>query len=141
MSSKRDPTPRPFQSDSRPVFDRRTLLCNGGLVLALQATCSWELRLWNGPADAAEIPVLGSPGCLATSRTAYPPILERFIAKLDPAADEFPAEVYVAEIEKLLAHWGDSICKSPANVMVMESDLAEGLAASSLEPSAILQLR
>jgi tetratricopeptide (TPR) repeat protein len=68
--------------------------------------------------------------CLAGARQFYPPLLEKFIAKLDPSADVFPCEVYVVEIEKTLAAWQDAWCRSVTNHEVLGSSLSHGVVAS-----------
>ena len=79
--------------------------------------------------------------CFASSRTAYPPLLERFISKLDPASDIFPTEVYVAEIEKILEGWSSALCQSVHDHEVFRASLSESIVASSLRPSETITLR
>ena len=124
------------------MFSRRTLLLTGGSYLALQAAkprVSWLLASSAGlPSSSAGSAM---PRCLASSRTAYPPLLERFIAKLDPASDVFPTEVYVAEIEKILEGWSTALCRSVHDSEAISNSLSEGLVASSLQPSETITLR
>jgi len=111
----------------------------GGIFVALQAARprSWML-FGSGPTPQA----LVSPVCLAASRTAYPPPLERFIAKLDPASDDFPSEQYAEEITKVLTGWSASLCRTLHDPKVILGDnLSAGLSASSLQPSETIPLR
>jgi tetratricopeptide (TPR) repeat protein len=78
---------------------------------------------------------------MAASRQAYPPLLEKFIAKLDPSADEFPAEQYAYEIEKVLDKWSAALCESVSDAKPISDSLSRSLVASSLEPSQITPLR
>jgi tetratricopeptide (TPR) repeat protein len=124
------------------MFSRRSLLLTGGSYLALQAAkprVSWLLASPTVfPSSGAEPAV---PMCFVSSRTAYPPLLERFIAKLDPAADIFPTEVYVAEIEKILQGWSAALCSSAHDLEVFRASLSESIVASSLQPSETIALR
>jgi tetratricopeptide (TPR) repeat protein/peroxiredoxin len=130
----------PVHSRSFPPsgLTRRGFLRNSGVVLALHAALprgiSWlradALRF----ADAA-------PGCLSLLRTGYPPQLQDIIAKLDPAADAFPSEVYAVEIEKILQTWSAALCQRPHSIGPMGDALSDPLAASSLEPSESKPLR
>jgi hypothetical protein len=124
------------------MFSRRTLLLTGGSYLALQAVkprASWLLASPTVfPSSDAEP---AGPMCFASSRTAYPPLLERFISKLDPAADVFPTEVYVAEIEKILEGWSAALCRSVHDHEVFRASLSEGIVASSLRPFEAITLR
>jgi len=124
------------------MFSRRTLLLSGGSYLALQAAkprVSWLLASTTTSPLSVSEPAL--PVCLASSRTSYPPLLEKFIAKLDPATDVFPTEVYAAEIEKLLADWSAALCRSVHDLDSIRRSLSESITASSLQPSETITLR
>lgn len=78
-------------------YSRRSFLRRSGLLLALQAAQPRGFLMLGtcmgaGPAVAV--------GCTSPFRTTYPPQLKEIIAKLDPAADVFPSEVYAAEMRK-----------------------------------------
>jgi tetratricopeptide (TPR) repeat protein len=105
---------------SSTKFSRRTFLRIGTGYLVLQGSC---IRGWSWAANAT----LPLP-CLASSRQSFPPLLERFIAKLDPAADDFPCEVYAAEIDKVLTAWSDGLCKESREVL--RGSLSHNLVAS-----------
>lgn len=94
---------------------------------------------------AAGIPLpsaaMHSSLCLATSPTLYPPLLERFISKLDPAADDFVCEQYAAGIQTMLDSWSSAVCNSAKNADAIRSYLAESLRACSLVPSKTIPLR
>ncbi len=124
------------------MFSRRTFLLSGGSYLSLQAAkprTSWLLASPTVfPSSVAEPAV---PVCLASSRTAYPPLLERFIAKLDPVTDVFPTEVYVAQIEKLLEGWSAALCRSVHDPDSIRDGLSERITASSWQPSETITLR
>ena len=80
----------------------------------------------------------GLPPCFAGARTFYPPLLERFIQKLDPAADVFPTEVYAAELGKTLATWSAALCQSPADAQTVMSFLAPDASGASLQPASVV---
>jgi Tfp pilus assembly protein PilF/peroxiredoxin len=123
---------------SATTFSRRSLLLRGGIVLALQAARprGWSL-LWPPLAPS----VVSPTGCFATSRTAYPPQLEGLIAKLDPALDNFPSEVYAEEISKILENWNVSLCRSVHDVGALRANLADSLVSCSFQPSQTIPLR
>ena len=106
-------------------FSRRTLLRIGASYLLLQSSVRRAWTLSAIPAAAQ-----GPLECLASARQSYPPLLEKFIAKLDPAADDFPCEVYVVEIEKVLAAWRDAWCKSITDHQVMRGSVSRDVVAS-----------
>src|ERR1700735_3689322 len=95
-------------------ISRRTLLRTGSACATLQA-----LSTRGGLLAAAQAPRYSSesrpspPKCLVGSRVSYPPLLERFIQKLNPASDVFPSEVYVATINKTLKRWSQFLCNAP----------------------------
>jgi tetratricopeptide (TPR) repeat protein len=88
------------------------------------------------PAAAAQ-----SSLCLATSPTLYPPLLEKFISKLDPAADDFVCEQYAAEIQPVLDLWSSSVRNPARNANAILLHLSESLSACSLVPSKTIPLR
>jgi tetratricopeptide (TPR) repeat protein len=79
--------------------------------------------------------------CFATSKTLYPPLLERFIRKLDPAADDFVGEQYAARIQPVLDLWSSSVRASTQNTEGIRPHLAHSLRATSLVPAEIVALR
>jgi tetratricopeptide (TPR) repeat protein len=105
------------------TFSRRTFLRAGTGYLVLYGS---GIRGWSLAAATTTDPVK----CLASSRQSFPPLLERFIAKLDPADDDFPCEVYAAEIEKVLATWSDGLCNERREVL--RGSLSHDLVASLL---------
>jgi tetratricopeptide (TPR) repeat protein len=68
-------------------------------------------------------------------------MLAKFIAKLDPDSDDFPCEVYAAQIQQVLDVWSVSLCQSPQNLDAIRSHVSERLRASSLSPSQVVPLR
>jgi tetratricopeptide (TPR) repeat protein len=68
-------------------------------------------------------------------------LLEKFISKLDPAADVFPTEVYAAEIGDVLSAWSSALCHSTHDAASIHETLSSTLAASSLKPSDTKPLR
>lgn len=119
-------------------LSRRSLLRNAGLVLALQAAGCRGRNLF---AKSLFTPGAEAPGCLFHSRTSYPPQLAEIISKLDPALDIFPTELYVAQIEKILAAWSAALCKSDVEPGVLGANVAEQLSATSFHPVQIMALR
>src|SRR5450432_2362357 len=148
-SNPRQQPDRKYAEDSPAGgrISRRALLLAGGAYLGLEAVRprGWQLLAAPAPRTAGTLPpatpALGPPVCVASSRTSYPPLLERFIAKLDPAADVFPTEQYVAEIEKVLAGWSAALMRSAHDVEGVRVGLAANIAASPLVPSATVPLR
>ncbi|MBB5327939.1 FG-GAP-like repeat-containing protein [Tunturiibacter gelidoferens] len=126
------PSNRP-DPDSSTWFSRRSFLRSGGILLALRAA---KLR-------AAPLlpPSPISLRCLATSRTLYPPLLERFLAKLDPAADIFVCEQYAVGIIEVLDSWVASICAERPVTGAIRSHLAESLTACSMAQFQAVPLR
>ena len=116
-------------------FSRRTLLRTGGSYVLLQSSVG---RAWTLSTSSATAQV--APECIAGGQRSFPPLLEKFIAKLDPSADDFPCEVYVLEIEKTLAAWRDAWCRSLTNHDVLRSSLAHDVvAALSIDRAAPLR--
>src|SRR5277367_5355240 len=60
-------------------FSRRTFLYSSGAFLTLHAA-----RLRASPLPASQSPLMSL--CLATAQTSSPPMLAKFIEKLDPAS-------------------------------------------------------
>src|SRR5664279_1714820 len=129
----------PAMRDLSASFSRRTFLRSGGLFLALQAARPRSGRLFGSqPTPPAIVPQV----CLAGLRAAYPPPLERFIAKLDPASDDFPTEQYAEEITRILTEWSVSLCRSLHDPKtILGENLSAGITASSLQPSETIALR
>ena len=119
-----------------PQLSRRTFLLGGGSLLA------FNLAGLRAAADLASPyhPPPESP-CLAVSRGAYPPLLERFIAKLDPAADGFHCERYAAEIQPSLKNWTGVVLTSPYHTGALESCLSESFQGCSMSSTSITPLR
>src|SRR5271170_1857667 len=115
-------------------FSRRTFLLGGSAMLALRAS---RLRAFALPESPASL----SPLCLLSSRASYPPMLAKFIEKLDPAYDVFPTEEYSEEIQRQLTAWSVALCKSVHDLDVISRDLSEELRAFATSPSHTEQLR
>ena len=98
-------------------FSRRTLLRTGAGYIVLRNSALRGMTA-------------STLDCLPSARQAYPPLLERFIAKLDPEADDFPCEVYVIGIEKVLASWRDAWCSSVHDHEVFRRSLSTGVVSS-----------
>jgi tetratricopeptide (TPR) repeat protein len=97
-----------------------------------------KMRAAGLPMQAAAV---HSSLCLATSPALYPPLLERFISKLDPAADDFVCEQYAAEIQPVLDLWSSSLRDSARNADAVQLHFSESLQACSLVPSRTIPLR
>ncbi len=104
----------------------------------------WALQAGEaGTAQAAQ-QSSAAPGpqpCVAGSRVSYPPLLERFIDKLDPANDIFPSEVYVAEISRVLDRWSQSLRAQASSPEALLQSLSANLTGTSLTPLASTALR
>ncbi len=122
------------ECDSALKFSRRSFLWSSGAALCFSASRVRAAHLLTSPAVR---PLL----CLATSKTSYPPLLEKFIAKIDPASDIFPTEIYAEEIGKVLSAWSETIRHSARNSDAIRNALHEAVTASSLDPSEIRPLR
>ncbi|HEY0796077.1 MAG TPA: FG-GAP-like repeat-containing protein [Acidisarcina sp.] len=116
------------------AFSRRTFLWAGGSFLVLHAA---RLRA----ATPAQPPPTTPPPCLLSSRASYPPALAKFIEKLDPALDVFPAEIYFEQIDRVLSSWSASLISSAHNLDLIERHLAEEIRASSFSASRTEPLR
>ena len=120
---------------SKLTITRRGLLRTGFALAASQAYPSLRLL-------AAPLRRTGSVApCLAAAGNAYPPLLQRFIDKLDPAADVFEEEVYVVELETVLAAWTSELQTSLTLAKALSGMLAEQIEAPSLKHSAVAVLR
>jgi tetratricopeptide (TPR) repeat protein/peroxiredoxin len=144
MSMIADSDPNGEECRSGVKFSRRKLLLTGGSYLALQATTPRAhflsaLSPVSPSLNSIEQPLMTA--CLATSRSSYPPLLERFIAKLDPTADVFPTEIYVAEIGKIFNEWSGKLCQSIQARDSIQASLSEGLQGSSLQDFETIVLR
>ena len=129
-------------SRARNHFSRRKLLKAGAGYLALQAVgprLAWSSQ----PVQLArDLPKnLSLDYCASNLRFSYPPPLKRFIDKLDPSQDVFLTEIFVAEIEPLLARWTESLQTSPRNHAVLYDLLAVNVSVSNLIPSHVTALR
>jgi tetratricopeptide (TPR) repeat protein len=129
---------------SRLEFSRRKLLLSGGSYLTLQAVTP-RVNFLSALSTVSPSPYpIEQPlmtACLPGSRTSYPPLLERFIAKLDPTSDVFPTEVYVAEIEKILNEWSSTLCLSIHSRDPIQANLGENLKGTFLQKSETTVLR
>jgi len=79
--------------------------------------------------------------CLAASTTVYPPLLQQFIARLDPDADDFVCEQHSKRVQEVLDLWNVSFCKSPAGADNLRPHLAESFLGRSPVPSRIVPIR
>jgi len=116
-------------------FSRRGFIKTAGMMVALRAA---KLR---GAVLPLTAPTALPPGCLATSKTTYPPMLDRFIAKLDPAQDDFVGEKYAADIQKILESWTRSLCTSAQDKSAVERHLSESITGCALSSSSVTPLR
>jgi tetratricopeptide (TPR) repeat protein len=130
------PTAHTYICDASGRISRRSFLLSGSLLLAMQTA-----KLYAGDDVAQPLTDPQSPLCFATSKTLYPPLLERFIGKLDPTADDFLIERYAAGIQPVLDMWSSSLCDSVKNTEAIRLHVAESLRASSLVPSEVVALR
>ncbi|MBB5327971.1 FG-GAP-like repeat-containing protein [Tunturiibacter gelidoferens] len=126
-------------------ISRRTLLRTGSACATLQA-----LSTRGGLLAAAQAPRYSSesqpsplmpPKCLVGSRVSYPPLLERFIQKLNPASDVFPSEVYVATINKTLKRWSQFLCNAPLRGDAIRENASPKIIGSFLKPLSTSPLR
>jgi len=132
------PVHRP-KCDQPSGFSRRSFLQAGGVVLALEAARPRSSMLFGSPRTPSTVV---PPSCLAASKASYPPLLEKFIAKLDPAADVFQSEQYAQEIAEVLDAWSLSLRRSPPEALgVLKPHLSDGISASSFIPSETIPLR
>lgn len=92
-------------------------------------------------AGLLKLPAPLSAPCLVRQQTTYPPMLARFIAKLDPASDVFLIEVYAEQIRRVFDRWKDALCCSTPNSQIIQSDLTEDFHACSLTPNTTTALR
>jgi len=81
------------------------------------------------------------PICLAASKNSYPPLLQQFIDKLDPANDDFKCEQYAAEIERVLDAWSASLCSSAHDTSSFQSHFSVSIQGCSFVPSETVPLR
>jgi tetratricopeptide (TPR) repeat protein len=117
------------------TFSRRAFLFTGGAFLALRTS---KVRAASLPAPSAA-PL--APLCLATSRTIYPPMLEQFIDKLDPANDDFVCEQYAVGMQKVLDSWAASLQSSGHSSDALHDHIAESIRFSAFTPSETVPLR
>ncbi|MFZ0233314.1 MAG: FG-GAP-like repeat-containing protein [Candidatus Acidiferrales bacterium] len=122
---------------SRSGFSRRQFLWRSGLALAL-ASPARALSLFGAPVISIA-PV--SSGCLSPYRTGYPPQLQNIIAKLDPAADDFPTEEYAEQFAKILSAWSATLCGATRDLKAIRENLTDPILASSLQPFETTPLR
>ena len=125
----------PFGCIAPGEFTRRAFLKTGGMFLALQMA---EIR---GSGQSFPVSLPGPSICLAVSHEMYPPLLEKFIAKLDPAADDFVIEQYATGIQRVLDSWSSSICKSVRDVDAIRPSLSNVLRAGFSRPFQVVSLR
>jgi tetratricopeptide (TPR) repeat protein/peroxiredoxin len=119
-------------------FSRRKFLWSSGLALALQAARA------RGAYLSGVIPLSSTPaatGCLSPYRTPYPTQLQSIIAKLDPAADDFPTEQYAEQLEKVLNCWSEALCRTRPDLDEIQKNLDDPMIASSLTSPEITPLR
>ena len=120
---------------STAQISRRAFLSTAGAFVALQSA---KVR---ASALSSVLPELDRPVCLATTRTFYPPTLQRFISKLDPAADEFICERHAAELQPILDSWTASLVSALPNSQALGLYLSPSLQGCSLAPSHTDSLR
>src|SRR5271170_4127646 len=119
-------------------YSRRSFLRHSGMLLALQAAQPRGFLLLGAHMGAG---ASVTPGCISPFRTTYPPQLRDIIAKLDPAVDIFPSEVYAEQIEKILNSWSAALTRSAHELTAIRSALTDPIMASSLQPSETTPLR
>ena len=123
-------------SESNPIpsgllLSRRDFVLGAGALLAFHAA---RLR-------AAAPPAHGQSPCLLTSHPSYPPPLQAFIDMLDPAADVFVGERYVAEIQPHLDAWNNAARGELRMLEALHISLGTAFEGSSLQPSETTTLR
>jgi len=128
-----------WQQALRRSFSRRNFIGKGSLFLALQAANFRKYPLLPGPSALA--PDLELATCAWPLRSSYPPQLQSIIAKLDPANDQFPSEVYVQQLEEILDGWNKSLPESAHNFQPIAAVLSDPMIASPFEPLATVPLR
>jgi tetratricopeptide (TPR) repeat protein len=130
--SDQSPSPQPHVAAQ---VSRRTFLWGGGLLLALQAS-GLRAATRSTPSTTSQ-----PPSCEALSRTAYPPPLRAFIAKLNPDADDFLCERYVAEIQPIVNAWLGSSDGAGQDAAALLQSLSSTFRGVSLMPSQTIALR
>jgi Tfp pilus assembly protein PilF/peroxiredoxin len=128
----------PTATLSRLGLSRRSFLRKSGLMFALEAARP------HGFFSTGARALLAAPlesGCLSPIRSTYPPQLQNIISKLDPAADDFPTEIYAEQIGKTLDSWSTALCQTVHQLTPIRDSLCELLMASPLVPSEIKRLR
>ena len=68
-------------------------------------------------------------------------MLEKFIARLDPASDDFPCEVYADEIQQVFDSWSTALCAATHNTEPILSRLSPAAIFSSLSRPSTTILR
>lgn len=116
---------------SGPLLSRRGFVFGAGALLAFHTA---RLRAASALADS-QLP------CLLTSHPFYPRPLQKFIDMLDPAADVFVGERYVAEIQPVLDAW-ITAARGDLNMReALRSNLDTTFQGSSLQTSETTTLR
>jgi tetratricopeptide (TPR) repeat protein len=133
-----DPSKLRDPLSSQLDFSRRSFLRKSGLLLALQTVHPRGFLL---PDARYLTPTGADSGCISPVRATYPPQLQNIIAKLDPAADDFPGEVYAEQIGKILDSWAEGLCRSIHDLTSIRASISEGLTASSFQPRETKSLR
>ena len=121
--------------DTAAKLSRRAFLWTAGASLAFHAAKLRASTFFAKPA------ALTPPACLVSSRSFYPPPLEKFISKLNPAADDFVCERYAAELQPVLDAWAASVCSGDQDRHAIARALSPALRACSLVPSQTILLR
>jgi tetratricopeptide (TPR) repeat protein/peroxiredoxin len=122
-------------NDAMGQLSRRAFLWTGGALLVLRAA---KVRAWSLPLVAPDFRALA---CLAVSGDFYPPPLEKFTAKLDPAADGFECERYAAEIQPVLDAWTALLLSDHGDPRAIRSQLSPAFQGCSFALPHIASLR
>jgi Flp pilus assembly protein TadD len=89
----------------------------------------------------AATPASPASPCLVHAGSGYAPFIEPFRKQIRPGADEFVAEKYAAELEKLLASWTGGLRSGSHDPRVVRDWLNPTLEASALDRPALQTLR
>jgi len=113
---------------------RRRFMKVAGSASAFWA-CDCSPRLWATAAARAEKP------CLVHAGSGYGPSLERFLRLIQPGQDEFIAEKYAFEVERLLLGWASALEASAHDLHLPSTWLAGTMEGTRLDRGTVQVLR